>query len=71
MRYHKAKSITKAVAAFIIRHQTGSLNQCVVIEHFGQWFDVRCMTDNEVAAFIDDLRRARHVEVAAGLLAPH
>lgn len=71
MRYHKARAVPKPVAAFIIRHQTTSLNACVVIEHFGRWFDVRSMTNKEVAAFIDDLLRERSADIAAGLLVPH
>lgn len=60
MRNHKASSINRAEAGFIIKYANSSLNQCVVIEHFGQWFDVRRMTEKEVERFIDDLTRARN-----------
>ena len=71
MRYHKATAITEPEADFIIKHQTSSLNECVVIEHFGQWFDIRRMTEKEVEDFIYDLGRARNADVAAGLVTPH
>jgi len=71
MRFHKAKPIKKYEAEFIIGHSTTSLNECVVIEHFGQWFDVRRMTATEVEDFVADINRSREADVAAGLLAPH
>lgn len=71
MRYHKAAAISEPEANYIITHPTTSLNECVVIEHFGQWFDIRRMTEKEVEDFIADLTRARNADLAAGLLAPH
>lgn len=71
MRYHKAALIREPEAQLIIRHRSDSLNTCVVIEHFGQWFDIRRMTEKEVEAFVDDLGRARSAEVVAGLITPH
>jgi len=71
MRYHKVRSVTKLEAMLIIRYQKSSLNECVVIEHFGEWFDICAMTDKEVADFVMDLGRKRAAEVAAGRLAPH
>jgi hypothetical protein len=71
MRYHKAKVVTQPEATFIIRGPTESLNACVVIEHFGTWFDVRKMTDREVDHFVNDLDRTRRAEVSCGLIAPN
>ncbi|MFA5952956.1 MAG: hypothetical protein WC807_22095 [Hyphomicrobium sp.] len=71
MRYHKAAVISEPEARYIIKHQCDSLNACVVIEHFGQWFDIRRMTEKEVEAFVDDLGWQRSAEVAAGLITPH
>ena len=71
MRYHKVTSITEAEAGFIIKTPSLSLNECVVIEHFGKWYDVRRMTDTELTDFCDDLHRSRLEELRAGLLNPH
>jgi hypothetical protein len=71
MRYHKAASISWVEADFIIKHQSSSLNECVVIEHFGEWFDIRRMTEKEVGEFVDNLGRARHIDMTAGILTPH
>jgi hypothetical protein len=71
MRYHKAKSVTEVEARFIIEHSTASECDWVAIEFFGQWFDVRKLTTNELDAFIDDLQVARNADISAGLLAPH
>jgi hypothetical protein len=71
MRYHKATQITQPEARYIMEHKTSSLNECVVIEHFGQWFDVRGMTEQELEDFIADLVRARNADVLAGLIDPH
>lgn len=71
MRYHKATPITAPEARYIIEHRTSSLNECVVIEHFGEWFDVRSMTEQELEDFIADLGRARSADLLAGLTAPN
>lgn len=74
MRYHKVTAITEAEADFIIKAPSApsaSLNECLVIEHFGRWFDVRRMTEKELTAFCDDLHRERLAELTAGLLRPH
>lgn len=71
MRYHKVTPLTEIEARSIINCQTTSLNECVVIEHFGQWFDVRRMTEQELEDFVFDLRRARSADLAAGLITPH
>ncbi len=71
MRYHKAAEISPLEARFIIDHNTTSRSACVVIEHYDQWFDVRCMTEQELASFLDDLRRTRLVEETSGILTPH
>jgi hypothetical protein len=71
MRYHKVTAITEAEADFIIKTPSSSLNECVVIEHFGKWYDVRRMTDKELTDFCDDLNRSRLAELRAGLLNPH
>ena len=71
MRFHKAIAVNEPEARYIIDHKTSSLNECVVIEHFGEWFDVRRMTEEEVRVFLEDLNRARGDEVTAGLNTPH
>jgi hypothetical protein len=54
MLYHKATLITRPEADFIIRKPTSSLNSCVVVECFGKWYDVRRMTESELADFLDN-----------------
>lgn len=71
MRYHKAKAVTEVEARYIIEHSTTSESDCVAVEYFGRWFDVRKMTANELDDFIEDLDFMRNAELAAGLLAPH
>lgn len=71
MRFHKAIAISEPEARYIIEHETSSLNECVIIEHLGKWFDVRRMTEEELEMFLDDLNRAREDEVTAGLHTPH
>ena len=71
MRYHKAAKITELEADFLIKHRSASLNACVVIEHFGQWFDIRRMTEKEVETFVEDLGRTRSADEKAGLITPH
>ena len=71
MRYHKVTTISEAEADFIIKTPSTSLNECLVIEHFGKWYDVRRMTESELSDFCDDLHRARLAELTAGLLRPH
>jgi hypothetical protein len=71
MRYHKAKPVSPIEAQFIIAHSTTSENECVAIEFFGKWFDVRKLTEAELDAFVAELLQEREVAVSAGLLAPH
>jgi len=71
MRYHKAVRITRPEADFIISGPTTSLNECVVVEDDGDWYDVRRMTESELADFVDTLQRARVAAVVAGSVTPH
>jgi hypothetical protein len=71
MLYHKAIQITRPEADFIIRHPTSSLNECVVVECFELWYDVRRMTESELAAFLETLHRAHLADIAAGSITPH
>jgi hypothetical protein len=71
MRYHKAVPITRPEADFIISRPTTSLNDCVVVEDGGQWYDVRRMTERELTDFVDALHRARLADPAAGSNTPH
>ncbi len=71
MRYHKAISITKAEADFLIDGPTPSVSDCIVVESFGRWYDVRHMTARELNAFVDDLQQSHIDDVIAGFLAPH
>jgi hypothetical protein len=71
MRYHKATAITECEAKFIINNLTSSQSERVVVEHVGQFFDVRHMTEKEVDDFVDDLDRALNANVEAGFIDPH
>lgn len=71
MRYHKAVPISRPEADFIISSPTSSLNECVVIEDDGDWYDVRRMTEYELTDFIEALQRARLSALAAGSMMPH
>lgn len=71
MRYHKAIWITKAEADFLIDRPTPSVSDCVVVESFGRWYDVRHMNARELNAFIDDLQRSHLDDVTACFLDPH
>ncbi len=71
MRYHKAVPITRPEADFIINKPTSSLNECVVVEDDGQWYDVRRMTERELSDFVDALHRARLANDAANPTTPH
>lgn len=71
MRYHKAIAISKPEADFLIDGPTPSVGECVVVEIFGRWYDVRRMTERELNAFIDDLQRSYIADVTAGFLDPH
>lgn len=71
MRYHKAVPISRPEADFIISSPTSSLNECVVIEDEGDWYDVRRMTEYELTDFIEALQRARLSALAAGSMMPH
>ena len=71
MRYHKAVPISRPEADYIITTSSSSLNDCVVVEDDGQWYDVRRMTERELTDFVDTLHRARLANVAAGSTTPH
>jgi hypothetical protein len=71
MRYHKAVRITQPEADFIISGPTTSLNDCVVVEDEGDWYDVRAMTERELDDFVEGLQRARIAALAAGSVTPH
>jgi hypothetical protein len=65
MRYHKITLITEPEADFIIKTCRSSLNECVVLNHSGKWYDTRRMTEKELADFVNDLVRAELAEEAA------
>jgi len=71
MRYHKAISITKVEADFLIDRPTASVGECIVVQIFGEWYDVRQMTERELNAFVDDMQRSYLDDVSAGFLDPH
>ena len=71
MRYHKAILITKAEADFLLDQPTPSLSDCVVIESFGKWYDVRNMNARELNAFVDDLQRSNIDDLTASVLTLH
>jgi hypothetical protein len=71
MLYHKAARITRPEADFLISTPTPSLNECVVVEDAGVWYDVRRMTEKELADFVECLHRARLADTAAGSGTPH
>jgi len=71
MRYHKAIAITKPEADFLIDGPTASVGDCIVVEVFGKWYDVRRMNERELNHFVDDLQRSYMDDVTAGFLDPH
>ena len=71
MQYHKATLITRPEAEFIIKNPTSSLNECVVVECFELWYDVRRMTESELTDFLDTLQRAHLADITAGSITPH
>jgi hypothetical protein len=71
MRYHKAIRVTRPEADFIIRNPTSSLNDCVVVECFESWYDVRRMTESELSDFVDALHCERLADISSGLLTPN
>jgi hypothetical protein len=71
MRYHKAILITRPEADYIIHNPTSSLNDCVVVECFEAWYDVRRMTESELSDFVDTLHRERLADISSGLLTPN
>ena len=71
MRYHNAIAITRPEADFIIENPTSSLNDCVVVECFDSWYDVRRMTESELSAFVEALHREHLADIASGSITPH
>ena len=71
MRYHKAILITRPEADFLIANPTTSLNECVVVECFDSWYDVRRMTESELSKFVDALHRKHLADVTSGSITPH
>ncbi len=71
MRYHKAVAISRPEADYIIRNSNHSLNECVVVECFEAWYDVRRLTENELSAFVEALHREHLAEIASGSITPH
>jgi hypothetical protein len=71
MRYHKAIRITRPEADYIISTSTTSLNESVVVEVDGEWYDIRRMTQREVTAFVENLQRERMADIKAGSTTPH
>jgi hypothetical protein len=71
MRYHKAVLITRPEAEYIIRNSTTSLNTCLVVESFDEWYDVRRMTETELDDFVASLHRDHLSGIAAGRITPH
>lgn len=71
MRYHKAISITKAEADFLRDGPTPTMSDCIVVESFGRWYDVRHMNTRELNAFVDELERSHFNDVTAGFAALH
>lgn len=71
MQFHKATLITRPEADFIIRNPTSSLNECVVVECYELWYDVRRMTEGELGDFLEALHRDHLADIAAGSITPH
>lgn len=69
--FKKAKLISEAEARYIIAHATKSSSEWVVIQYMDQWFDMRALTEAEVADLLDDLDRKWAAELAAGIANPH
>jgi hypothetical protein len=69
--FKKAKLITEAEARYIISHATKSSSEWVVIQYMDQWFDMRGLTEAEIADLLNDLDRKLAAELAAGIANPH
>jgi hypothetical protein len=65
MRFHKAITISKPEADFIIETGTAAKSDVVVVSRGDKYYDVRTMTHSEVDAFVADLARAEHAALAA------
>jgi translation initiation factor IF-2 len=65
MRFHKAITISKPEADFIIETGTAAKSDVVVVSRGDKYYDVRTMTHAEVDAFVADLARAEHAALAA------
>lgn len=70
-RFRKAKPITEAEARYVISHTTNSSGEWVVIQYRDQWFDVRGLTEAEIADCLDDLDRKWAADIASGSANPH
>jgi len=69
--YKVRKPITEAEARYLIAHATTSSNEWVVIQHYDKWFDVRGLTEAEVADTLDALDRERAANLSSGMANPH
>jgi len=49
MRYYKAKEISKPEADYVIETADSSRDALVVISHHDTWYDVRALTEKELA----------------------
>lgn len=70
-RFKKEKVISEAEARYIIAHETKSSSKWVVVQYMDKWFDMRGMTEAEIADLLDDLDRRLAAELASGLANPH
>ena len=71
MRYHKAIDITRVEAHFLIDTSTSSQTNLIVIQHRGDWYDVRSLTRKELDDFLEDLMRTDVADIQAGCNTPH
>lgn len=69
--YKMRKLITEAEARYIIAHATTSSNTGAVLQHYDQWFDIRGLTEAEVADTLEDLDRERAANMLSGIANPN
>ena len=60
MRFHRAIRVSRRGAAEIRSNPVASRNDCALINHDGKWYDVREMTEKELADFVEDLAREEY-----------
>jgi hypothetical protein len=71
MRYFQAREITRPEADHIRLTADDAVSKIVVISLGTRWFDVRCLTEQELRGFVDQLVRGELELLRAGRDTPH